>query len=431
MSKIIELRAQNFLNLKAVEIKADGKSVTLTGSNEAGKSAVLNAIFTALTGKPLEEPIRRGEDRAEVDVVLDHLVVRRVWTPKSGSAGSVVVESLPDKEGKSARYSSPQTLLNELLGRLSFNPIEFAQLGKTAEGRREQRRTLMEIAKLDLAALDTQRQAAVDLRASANRDVKRLEGALASMQKPEEGLPAVEVDLDDVLAKIKDLELRREGLHTYRFAKQQLENAGQRLRDEIAALEERLATLKGQLQKNVDEIANLGPEPVVPTAEEVAAAKEELTGLDAKNRKIRAAVLYREAAKNLEDAKAAAASNDAEVEKLDQEKRARIAGATYPIPGLSVDDECVLFNGLPLSQQSTGAQIRVSTAIAMALNPKLQVILVRDASLLDSDGLAEVTRMAEERGYQLFLERVDETGKIGVYIESGEVKAVDGVPVNQ
>jgi hypothetical protein len=37
--------------------------------------------------------------------------------------------------------------------------------------------------------------------------------------------------------------------------------------------------------------------------------------------------------------------------------------------------------------------------------------------------------MAQERGYQVWLEEVDESGQIGIYIEDGTIAAVDGVPV--
>jgi hypothetical protein len=64
---------------------------------------------------------------------------------------------------------------------------------------------------------------------------------------------------------------------------------------------------------------------------------------------------------------------------------------------------------------------RVSVAIAMAANPKLRVLRVRDGSLLDEDGIAMLAKLANERDYQIWLERVDSTGKIGVVMEDGEV----------
>ena len=62
--KILELRAENIKNIKVVEIKPGDGAVMLTGKNEAGKSAVLDAIFMGLTGKRIDEPIRNPDTGA-------------------------------------------------------------------------------------------------------------------------------------------------------------------------------------------------------------------------------------------------------------------------------------------------------------------------------------------------------------------------------
>ena len=82
----------------------------------------------------------------------------------------------------------------------------------------------------------------------------------------------------------------------------------------------------------------------------------------------------------------------------------------------------MLLNGHPLNQASGAEQLRAGVAIAMALNPKLRVIRVRDGNSLDSGGMRLLAEMAEEHGYQVWIERVDESGTVGFVIEDGEVK---------
>jgi hypothetical protein len=60
-------------------------------------------------------------------------------------------------------------------------------------------------------------------------------------------------------------------------------------------------------------------------------------------------------------------------------------------------------------------------AIAMASNPELRVIRIKDASLLDEDNFAIVKEMAQEKDYQVWMEIVGGNGEMGVYIEEGEV----------
>ena len=51
----------------------------------------------------------------------------------------------------------------------------------------------------------------------------------------------------------------------------------------------------------------------------------------------------------------------------------------------------------------------------------VRVIRVRDGSLLDEESLALLAKMADERDYQVWIERV-EPGKVGFVIEDGQVR---------
>jgi hypothetical protein len=64
----------------------------------------------------------------------------------------------------------------------------------------------------------------------------------------------------------------------------------------------------------------------------------------------------------------------------------------------------------------------------MAGSPKLPVVLIRDGSLLDEDGLRLVAEMADARGAQVWIERVSNAGNIGIVLEDGYVKAKDEAP---
>ncbi len=67
-------------------------------------------------------------------------------------------------------------------------------------------------------------------------------------------------------------------------------------------------------------------------------------------------------------------------------------------------------------------KLRASVSIAMAMNPKLRVIRVRDGSLLDEDGLRLLAEMADKSDYQIWIERVDSSGKVGFVLEDGHLK---------
>ena len=76
----------------------------------------------------------------------------------------------------------------------------------------------------------------------------------------------------------------------------------------------------------------------------------------------------------------------------------------------------------PFEQASDAERLRASCAIAMRGDAKLRVLRVRDGSLLDPDSLALLREMAEAADYQVWVEQVDVSGKIGIVIEDGRVK---------
>ncbi|TXH49489.1 MAG: hypothetical protein E6Q97_22580 [Desulfurellales bacterium] len=93
-----------------------------------------------------------------------------------------------------------------------------------------------------------------------------------------------------------------------------------------------------------------------------------------------------------------------------------------PIPGLGFSESEVTLNGIPLSQSSSAEQLRVGLAIAIAANPNMKVMLIRDGSLLDDDSLRLVEESAKAAGAQVWVEMVGRDGQCSVVIEDGAVK---------
>ena len=80
------------------------------------------------------------------------------------------------------------------------------------------------------------------------------------------------------------------------------------------------------------------------------------------------------------------------------------------------------YNGLPFSQAGASARLRTSVAIGCAQHPDLQVMLVRDASLLDQKSMEMLARLAEEKDEMLWIERVGNGDKGAIILEDGEIK---------
>jgi hypothetical protein len=114
----------------------------------------------------------------------------------------------------------------------------------------------------------------------------------------------------------------------------------------------------------------------------------------------------------------------AQLERIKDTKDTALRQAKFPIEGLGFSEAGVTFNGLPFHQAASSQQLRISLAIAMALNPTLRVIRIPDGSLLDDENMEIIRSMAREKDYQIWIEVVGH--KVGIQIEDGLVK---GAPI--
>jgi DNA repair exonuclease SbcCD ATPase subunit len=388
MTKIVRLEAENFKRLSAVEINPDEFTVVIAGRNAQGKSSVLDAIQAALAGKKgvkeLSEPIRQGESKARVVLELDDIRVERKWTP----SGSQLV--VGPKDG-TAKFNSPQAVLDKLIGALSFDPLEFAQ----ADPKTQVEQLIDAVgAREELETIAQQRKEAYEERTVVNRDVRRLEAELVAAKRD---VP----DSYDGTGPLDQQALSEE----YGAAREKV------------ALRERWLRLKTEL----DEIETRAA--ALPETRDVEVINDLLSKAVAHNV---AAEAFKRAEKITDDLAEARREADAlsgQIETSDNSKQTVIARASLPVPGLTFDEEGIQLNGVPFQQSSAAERLKVSVAMAMAMNPELRVICIRDASLLDQESFSQIAFMAAEKDYQIWYEVVgDSAHEMGVVIEDGAVQ---------
>jgi DNA repair exonuclease SbcCD ATPase subunit len=383
-----------------VEITPDPDNglVVIAGRNAQGKSSVLDAIWATLAGKggAVQRPIRDGERRAHVTLDLGDLTVTRKW---SGARTELVVSA------NGARYASPQKMLDDLIGRLSFDPVAFATMDAA-----KQRATLIEVAGADLAdTLDEiaeERKVNYDGRTESNRDLKRIKAQL-------DGLPNVPADTPDEEVDI---------VHLAGLVQAHTQVAERRAT--LLAEYSRLVEEKKRIEIRLAEIVSEGSDLKRQVAEvDLDALNERLQNADETNKAVRIKRQRTALAAEYATYDNFARRATDRIAELDAKREAALEAASFPIDGLSFDDEGVLYNGVPFAQASAAERLRVSVAMAMAMNPEVRVIRITDGSLLDSENLALIESMATEHDFQIWIERVDESGEVGIVIEDGEVKA--------
>ncbi len=428
--RIVRLEAENVKRLVAVEITPEGNLVVVGGKNGAGKSSVLDSIAMALGGKDLVPalPLRKGADHGHVEVELnDGVIARRTFTAAGG--GSL---TLSNKEG--AVFRSPQALLDRLLGRLSFDPLAFVM-----QEPRQQRETLRALVGLDFVALEAKRLGLFEERTAVSRTTKALEARLAAMTLHADA-PAQSIIVGDLLVELDA------GQRIVNEA-DEAERAAQEWERDIARHEERVSESRehrAKLESDLTEArraavyeedllaaqrkgaggARAAADAQRAAVPDLAPIRARIASAEEQNRKGRENADRAEQAAEVAGGRAQVEKLSAAIEALDAEKAKGLAGAAFPVPGLSFDEHGVVFQGVPFAQASSAEQLRVSVAMGLALNPTLRVLLVRDGSLLDADNLRLLGEMAAAAEAQVWLEVVREDDSCTVILEDGRVRGV-------
>jgi DNA repair exonuclease SbcCD ATPase subunit len=423
MTKIIQLTAENVKRLQAVDITPQGNVVEISGANGQGKSSVLDAIAMALGGanEAPTMPIRRGAEKAKIVLQLDNLKVIRTFT-KSGS--TLIVET-----ADGARFQSPQAILDKLTGKITFDPLAFIRLKRD-----EQAKVLRDLVGLDFTAQDYERRQLYDARTVLNAAVKKAQ-AVAEAMPFHKDAPEAEPDTAALLTEIEEANRRNKAFddeesQIARMADQAVEwrNTAASWREEIVRLEAALVEARAAEKNATDEAQN-----TIAALEDLKLAHASTDKVDEApiRQRIKDAELVRSqvrqnweraaALKAVEDQKAGAFDLTLKIDALDKAKNDALAATKFPLEGLSFSETGVVFDGIPFDQVNTAEQLRVSVAIAAAMNPKLKVMLIRHGNDLDAESFAQLGVLAAEHGLQVWIERI-EGGKGAVVIEDGTVR---------
>lgn len=425
--KIIRFEAENVKRIEAVQVTPDGNLIELTGRNGNGKSSILDAIFMALGGKSAipHKPIRDGEQSARVHLDLGDLkVTLKLTAREDGTYAHVLIVESAD----GARYASPQNILDALVGALAFDPLEFTRMKA-----KDQFDTLRGfVLGFDFDANLRDRKEAFDTRTEVNRDLKNLKSQVAGIAVPED-TPDGEIDVTALTAELQQVGEHNASIEQRKANRERLADETVRCRAEADAhdvqaadyrrlaeeAEAKAVELRAKADDNDKRLAAAGPLPSQMDAADIRAKIDRANIVNAAVRdKVRRDRLIAEA-HVLEQQ---STSLTTEIERLDAVKATAIAGADMPIEGLGFADDYVTLNGLPFDQASSAEQLRASIAIAIATNPRLRVLIVRDGALLDSESMQIVAEMAEKNDVQVWIETVTSGRPSALVIEAGRIR---------
>lgn len=430
--KILQFQAHNIMGLREINLDLEGAHLFIVGGgNGVGKSSTLKAIQMILCGRSGMEdwptkPIREGEDTAFIEMKLsgsDRLHEPHFFTARMDFAikrGVPQPEKFTITDSSGAPAGSARQMMSSLYKLRGFDPLEFSRMKP-----KQQREVLCGLLGIDLDGMNAERQKLYNERALVNKQGVSKK-ALAEAMPYHPDAPIEPVKLSELSAR---LESAREGNREYSAAAKvvtelnmECDRESKEIADLLKLVEDKRESLSAAtdiLEAKRELFSKLDKIDIAPIEQEVAEADET-------NRKVAANQARKQAMEELESLRKQSGDLTDSMKEIDEQQKDLLAAAKWPVPGMSVDSDGVLLNGLPLEQVCQRDKTIVSANIGILQNPELRLMVSERGSELDietREGLAEILKNNE---FQMIVEVVtngeQDEERCSIVIEAGAVK---------
>lgn len=380
--KINKLEIENVKRVKAVRIEPTANGLTIIGGkNNQGKTSVLDSIAWALGGNSYRpsEPQREGSViPPNLHIVMSNgLVVER----KGKNSDLKVIDPSGQKGG--------QQLLNEFVEQLALDLPKFMQASN-----KEKANTMLQIIGVgdQLYELEQKEQEIYNRRHTIGQiaDQKK---KFAKEQLYYPDAPKEPISASDLIKQQQEILARNGENQRKRGRVEQLRNEHKSLSQRIKQLEEQLNDLKKQ-QSDIYADLEIAHKSALDLQDESTEELERnIANIEEVNIRVRA---------NLDKDKAETDAQyyadqyntlTVELEKIRQAKVDLLQSADLPLPGLSVVEGELTYNGFKWDNMSGSDQLKVSVAIVRKLKPQCGFVLLDKLEQMDLDTLKFVTRV--------------------------------------
>lgn len=412
--KINSLEIENIKRVKAVKFEPAQNGLTIVGGkNGQGKTSVLDSIAWALGGDKFKpsQPQREGSViPPNLHIVLSNgLVVER----KGKNSDLKVTDPDGQKGG--------QQLLNEFVEQLALNLPKFMEASN-----KEKANTLLQIigVKDELNELEQKEQELYNERTAIGRisDQKR---KYAKEMVYYNGVPKELISAAELINQQQDILARNGENQRKRDKALSLHAERNRLAEKVNALKEELERYQKRLIQ-VDQDMTIAYKSAEELKDESTEELEtNIRNIDEINLKVRSN-LDKEKAE--EDAKYYAEKYDtltSEINKVRKAKSDLLEGANLPLPGLSVSEGELTYNGYKWDNMSGSEQLKVAAAIVRKINPNCGFVLIDKLEQMDTDTLKEFGEWLETEGLQAIATRVSAGGECSIVIEDGYIQGAE------
>lgn len=414
--KITTLEMANVKRVKALRMEPSADGLTIIGGkNGQGKTSVLDAIAYALGGERYK-PSKLKRDGAVGDAFIHIEMDNGLIIDRKGVNSSLTVT---DATGKRAG----QALLDELVSKLALDLPKFINATSA-----EKAKTLLGILGIGdtLAKLEREEKSKYDNRTAIGRLRDTKKKAAEDMPWHEDA-PATALLVSDLIKEQQEI-LARNGMRVKN--RQNIEQFEAKLKlaherkEELRAQIERMDRNIAQLTVDIEE-AKKADAPLEST-DEIKAKIEEYEAI---NQKVRTNKDRAEKMAEAEELNTEYTNLSNEIEEVRKQRIALLDSADLPLPGLSIENGELLYNGAKWDCMSGSQQLIVACAIVSKLNPDCRFVLMDKLEQLDLDTLADFDAWLKEHDLQCLATRVSTGGECQIVIDDGEAVNAESEPV--
>lgn len=408
--KINKLEIENVKRVKAVKIEPTSNGLTiLGGNNNQGKTSVLDAIAWALGGNKYK-PSKPARDGSMNPPTLRLELSNGLIVERKGKNSDLKVT---DPSGQKAG----QQLLDSFVEELALNLPKFIESSS-----KDKANTLLQIIGVGDKLWE------LDRKEERLYNERRTIGQIADQKKKYAAEQPHFPEAPNELVSISDLIHEQQEILARNGENARKRQNREEIRSQLHLSEERLKQLKEKLAQEEatheklmgDYIeANKTIEDLVDESTEEI--ENSIANIEEINRKVRAN-LDKEKAE--EDAKQYSSQYDKltkEIQDVRDERTSLLDSADLPLPGLSVEDGELVFEGQKWDNMSGSQQLRVATAIVRKLKPECGFVLLDKLEQMDIPTLTEFGKWLESEGLQAIATRVSSGEECQIIIEDGYV----------
>jgi predicted ATP-dependent endonuclease of OLD family len=408
--KINKLEIENVKRVKAVKIEPTASGLTIVGGrNNQGKTSVLDSIAWALGG----DKYRPSEAQRQGSVIPPHLHIVMsnglVVERKGKNSDLKVIDPNGQKGG--------QQLLNEFVEQLALDLPKFMQSTS-----KEKAQTLLQIIGVGkkLYELEQKEKETYNRRHTIGQ-IKDQKEKFAKEQPYYPDAPKEPISASDLIKQQQDILAQNGENQRKRDNALSLHAERNRLGQKVNMLKEELDKYQKQLVQ-----LDLDMTTAYKTAEQLHDESTEeleanINNIEEINRKVRANLDKDKAETDAQDYADQYNALTADLNQVRQSKTDLLKGADLPLPGLSVVDGELTYNGHKWDGMSGSDQLKVAVAIVRKLKPQCGFVLLDKLEQMDLDTLQEFGSWLEQEGLQAIATRVSTGDECSIIIQDGYV----------